>query len=91
MTILLSTCIGYAIVRFLEECFRFCVNLISRLTSKSKSDKVSNAQEYKRLVATVTPELHEVIKLHCIIHGLTVTQFTLNAVMEKLKRDKVLE
>lgn len=90
MTIFATTCFAVAVIRFLEECFRFCINLISNLTNKRKS-KETGASEYKRLVATVTPEIHELIKLHCTIIGVTITQYTLNAVMEKLKRDKVIE
>jgi hypothetical protein len=90
MTIFATTCFAFAVIRFMEECLRFCFNFISRLTSKGKAEKASNS-EYKRLVATVTPEMHEVIKLHCTLTGVTITQYTLNAVIEKLKRDKVIE
>lgn len=90
MTIFATTCLSFAVIRCIEEFVRFCLNFISRLTSKKK-DKEVVASEYKRLVATVTPEIHEIIKLHCTIIGITITQYTFIAVMEKLKRDKVLE
>ncbi len=90
MTILATTCFAFAIIRFLEEFARFCLSYISNWTSKKKSREVI-ASENKRLVAIVTPEIHELIKLLCTIIGVTITQYTLNAVMEKLKRDKVIE
>jgi hypothetical protein len=89
MTIFMTTCVAIAITRCLEEFFRFCINLISNLTSKKKSREVT-VSEYKRLVATVTPEIYEVIKAHCTSTGLTVTQFTLSSVIEKLKREGVM-
>jgi hypothetical protein len=89
MTIFATTCFAVAVIRCIEEMIRFCVNLISSLTSKKKVEKVA-VSENKRLVATVTPEMHELIKLHCTIKGITITQYTFNAVMEKLKRDEVI-
>jgi len=90
MTIFATTCFAVAVIRCIEEMIRFCVNLISRLTSKKKVEKVT-VSDYKRLVATVTPEIYEVIKSHCTLTGVTVTQFTLCSVIEKLKRDGVIE
>ncbi len=90
MTIFVTTFIAIAVSRFVEEFIRFCINFISNLTSKNKDTKVT-VSDYKRLVATVTPEMHELIKLHCTIIGVTITQYTLDAVMERLKRDGVID
>ena len=90
MTIFGTTFIAIAVSRFVEEFIRFCINFISNLTSKKKDTKVT-VSDYKRLVATVTPEIHELIKLHCTIVGVTITQYTLDAVMERLKRDGVID
>ena len=89
MTIFASTCFAFAVIRCIEEFIRFCISHISNLTNKKKAKEVF-ATEYKRLVATVTPEIHEIIKLHCTMINITITQYTLNAVMEKLKQDKVI-
>ncbi len=86
MTILLSTCIAYAIVRFIEECFRFCVNFISNLANKKKAEKAFSIQQ-KRISACVSPELHSMIKAHAQLVGLTITDYILIAINEKLERD----
>jgi predicted HicB family RNase H-like nuclease len=86
MTVLLSTCIGYAIVRFLEECVRFCINFISRLTSKKKDENLSQHRAWKSISARVSPDLHELIKTHAQAMGLTITDYILIAINEKLKR-----
>jgi hypothetical protein len=82
-----TTCFAFAAIRFIEEFIRFCINYISNLTSKKKEKEVV-ASEYKRLVATVTVELYSTVKAHCDKNGVTPTQFTFNAVTEKLKREE---
>lgn len=93
MTIFVTTFIAIAVSRFVEEFIRFCINFISNLTSKNltskKKEKEVVASEYKRLVATVTVELYSTVKAHCDKTGVTPTQFTFNAVTEKLKREEV--
>ncbi len=89
MTLLLTTCIGYAIMRFVEECLRFCINLISRLTTKQKSEKdLQQQRSWKKLSACVSPELHALIKSHAQMLDMTITDYILIAVNEKLKRDE---
>lgn len=88
MTIFVTTCFAITLARIIEEFVRFCINWVFRLTSKKKDREVV-ASEYKRLVATVTPAVYESIKTHYALMGLTVPQFTLCAVIEKLQRDGV--
>lgn len=83
----LMNCISYLALRCLEEFARFCASFISRLTSKKK-DKEVVASEYKRLVATVTPEFYETVKAHCLRTGQTTTQFTFNAITIQLRVEK---
>lgn len=86
MTMIATTCITYAVLRCLEEFVRFCVSLISRLTSKKKEDKVS-VREWQRISARVSPDLHALIKSHAQLMGLTITDYILIAINEKLKRN----
>ena len=86
MTMIATTCITYAVLRCMEECVRFCVSLISRLTSKKKEEKVI-VHEWKRISANVSPSLHAMIKAHALMMDLTITDYILIAINEKLKKD----
>lgn len=89
MTIIASTCIAFAIIRFLEEGIRFIFSLLFS-QSKDKKDAKSFNPDYKRLTVNITPELHELIKQHCIKTGVTITQYTFTAVVARLKEDNVI-
>lgn len=85
MTIFVTTFIAIAVSRFVEEFIRFCINFISNLTSKKKDTKVT-VSDYKRLSASVSLELHSMIKQHAQSLDLTITDYILIAISEKLER-----
>ncbi len=87
MTMLLTTCFAFAVLRCIEEFGRFCFNLIYRLTIKKKVENVSvHDRSWKSISARVSPELHTMIKAHAQVLDLTITDFILIAINEKIKR-----
>lgn len=88
MTMLLTTCFAFAVLRCIEEFVRFCFNYISGLRSKDKTKSVivREWKEWKRLSANVSPELHALIKGHAQRLGMTITEYILVAINEKLER-----
>lgn len=81
MTIAL-TCSLFIAIRIIETVGRLFIEWIQR---KFSEGKVHNP--YKRLVAIVSPELHAKLKAHVTLLEMTITDFVLIAVTEKLKRE----
>lgn len=90
MTLLATTCIAFAIIRSLEEGIRFILSFFFSRSKENKFAKTFNP-DYKRLTVNITPELHELIKAHCIKTGVTITQYTFRAVVNQLKEDKIIK
>lgn len=90
MTLLATTCIAFAVIRFLEEGIRFIFSFLFSQSKDNKAAKVLNP-DYKRLTINITPELHEIIKQHCLKSGNTITQYTFMAVVNQLKNDNVID
>jgi len=44
-----------------------------------------------RLIAEIPAEIHREVKLQAIWRNITMRQFTLMAILEKIKRDKIYE
>lgn len=87
MTLFVTTCFAVAAIRCIEEFVRFCFNFISRLTLKKKLDNVSvQERSWRSISARVSPELHTMIKAHAQLMDLTITDYILIAINEKLKR-----
>jgi hypothetical protein len=85
MTLLLTSCIAFAIMRILEQVALFLYGIFSRLTIKRKPEAIKE-RSWMRLSANVSPELHNMIKAHAQLMGLTITDYILIAINEKLKR-----
>jgi hypothetical protein len=85
MTIFATTFIALAVCRCIEEFIRFCINYISNLRWNKKPKEVT-VSEYKRISANVSPELHAMIKAHAQMLNLTITDYILIAINDKLKR-----
>lgn len=81
MTLLLITCLAVAIVRIAEAVAR---RFITWFYTKKEHKK---QYFYKRIVAIVSPELHERLKAHVMLLNTTVTDYVLTAVTEKLQRE----
>ena len=89
MTLLLTTCFAFAVIRCIEEFVRFCFNYICSLRREKKVEKVILQQrEWKKLSACVSPELHAIIKAHAQSMDLTITDYILIAINEKLEREQ---
>jgi hypothetical protein len=86
MTIFATTCLSFAAIRCIEEFARFCLNFISRLRWFKNKEKVI-AHEWKTISARVSPDLHAMIKAHALLMDLTITDYILIAINEKLKRE----
>ncbi len=86
MTMIATTCITYAVLRCLEEFVRFCINFISRLTTRKKEDKAS-VQEWKRISAYVAPDFHEALKNVTQKMGYTISDYILVSIDRQICRD----
>jgi hypothetical protein len=84
MTIFYTVCISLAIARFVEVFIRFCAGYLSRFFIKKK---VVHVPYQKRISAYVDPELHTMIKAYANMLDLTITDYILLAVNEKMERD----
>jgi hypothetical protein len=85
MTFALSYCAFFIVIRALESVIVMLLKLYKKYTY------VSVEPTYKRLVANIAPELHEKIKRYVLSINMTITQYVFTAVVEKLKRDGVLQ
>jgi hypothetical protein len=72
-------CSLFVIIRAVESVGRLLISLIRRQFYTSKQ------YSYKRISAIVSPELHARIKAHVLLLNMTITDFILVAVSEKLQ------
>lgn len=73
-------CIGCRVIETVGRLF------INWLRKKFSVGRVQS--NYKRLVALVSPELHAKLKAHVLLLDMTITEYILAAVTEKLKREQ---
>jgi hypothetical protein len=75
-------CSLFVIIRAAESVGRLLISWIRRQFYASKQ------YSYKRISAIVSPELHAKIKAHVMSLNITITEYILAAVNEKIEREQ---